>query len=181
MKLIRSVLTYACETWTLSLGDLTNAIGPIPYYTPNELRHISASLTCRQVASCQTRLDQTLYSFPMSSSQPLHTKILITTRTQRCTMSRPPPHFYRSLTFPYISRLSHKHFFHQNFLQNNLRWGQEQWARRFALQGSGVEYNIWQTTEPRATSSASMGLHCVAFLYKVSELSMCTCARKMVH
>ena len=45
MKLIRLVLTYACKTWTLSLGDLTNASGPIPYYNPNELPHVSASAT----------------------------------------------------------------------------------------------------------------------------------------
>jgi hypothetical protein len=43
MILIRPVLTYVCKTWTLSPGDLSNAIGPIPYHTPNELPHMSRS------------------------------------------------------------------------------------------------------------------------------------------
>ena len=51
VTLIRPVLTYACETSTLSLGDLTNASGPLPYYTPNELLHISSSATSDLPAS----------------------------------------------------------------------------------------------------------------------------------
>ena len=106
MTLKRPVLTYACKTWTLSLGDLTNAIDPIPYYSPNELPHMSASGTLDLPASHvrSTRLDQTLHSFLVSSPQLANAKILMTTkpitRHNGSTPSQFPSNSHISLYFP---------------------------------------------------------------------------------
>ena len=73
MTLKRPVLTYACKTWTLSLGDLTNAIDPIPYYSPNELPHMSASgtldLPASHVRSDQARSDSTQFPRVVSTAR----------------------------------------------------------------------------------------------------------------
>ena len=131
MKLIRSVLTYACETQMLSLGDGTNAICPIPYYTPKELPHISASTTtdlpASNVMSNQARSDSIQLPHFVSTAlthqntdDNVHTKL-----HNKSTPSTFLSISHISLYLPPFAQI----FFHRNFLRNDLRRGQEQWAR----------------------------------------------------